>query len=62
LSSFSTGVAGEDHSARLQLEDANGEPRIWTFAPLAVHPDYLACLAAPGTDWTPRCFDWRPAP
>jgi len=61
LSSFSTGVVGDDKSAWLQLEDANGEPRIWTFAPLAVHPDYLACLAAPGSDWTLRCFDWRPA-
>jgi hypothetical protein len=26
-----------------------------------VHPDYLACLTSPGSDWTPRCFDWRPA-
>jgi hypothetical protein len=27
--------------------------------PLAAHPDYLATLAAAGTDWTPRCFDWQ---
>jgi 4'-phosphopantetheinyl transferase len=62
LSSFSAGVADDDETAVRQLADADGEPWIWTFAPLAAHPDYLACLAAPGADWTPRCFDWRPAP
>jgi 4'-phosphopantetheinyl transferase len=62
LKSFSAGIADEAEPTVRQLVDADGEQRIWTFAPLAVHPDYLACLAAPGTDWTPRCFDWRPAP
>jgi 4'-phosphopantetheinyl transferase len=61
LKSFSTGLTGDDETVVRNLADADGEPRLWTFVPLAVHPDYLACLAAPGTDWTPRCFDWRPA-
>ena len=26
---------------------------------IAAHPDYLVALAATGTDWTPRCFDWQ---
>jgi 4'-phosphopantetheinyl transferase len=60
LKSFSAGIADED-TAVLRLEDASGEPRTWKFTSLAVHPDYLACLTAPGSDWTPRCFDWRPA-
>ena len=59
LTSFSAGIA-DDAPAVRQLEDANGEPRSWKFTPLAVHPDYLACVAAPGSDWTLRCFDWRP--
>ncbi|MGB7933826.1 MAG: 4'-phosphopantetheinyl transferase superfamily protein [Gammaproteobacteria bacterium] len=59
LKSFSAGIADEE-TAVLRLEDASGEPRTWTFTSLAVHPDYLACLTAPGSDWTPRCFDWRP--
>jgi 4'-phosphopantetheinyl transferase len=62
LKSFSAGDAGDDETAVRQLEDADGVPHLWTFAPLAVHPDYLACLAAPGSDWTPRCLAWRPAP
>jgi 4'-phosphopantetheinyl transferase len=60
LKSFSTGIA--DDETALRLEDASGEPRTWKFTPLTVHPDYLACLAAQGSDWTPRCFDWRPEP
>ncbi len=62
LKSFSAGYADDDETAVRRLEDADGALRLWTFAPLAVHPDYLACLAAPGSDWTPRCFAWRPAP
>ena len=45
--------------AELQLQDATGTPQHWQFVPLAVHPDYLATLAAVGTDWTPHCFDWQ---
>jgi 4'-phosphopantetheinyl transferase len=60
LKSFSAGIA-DDETAVLRLGDANGEPRTWTFTPLAVHPDYLACVAAQGSDWTPHCFDWKPA-
>jgi 4'-phosphopantetheinyl transferase len=62
LKSFSAGLADGEESTVGQLEDADGRPRLWTFVPLAVHPDYLACLAAPGGGWTLRCFDWRPAP
>ena len=62
LKGFSAGFADGDETAAGKLEDADGRPRLWTFVPLAVHPDYLACLAAPGSDWTLRCFDWRPAP
>jgi 4'-phosphopantetheinyl transferase len=61
LKSFSAGIADDDGTAVHHLEDTDGQPRLWTFIPLAVHPDYLACLASPGSDWTPRCFDWRPA-
>jgi len=60
LKSFSAGIADDEPAVR-RLEDANGEPHTWTFTPLAVHPDYLACVAAPGSDWTTRCFDWKPA-
>jgi 4'-phosphopantetheinyl transferase len=61
LKSFSAGIT-DDETAVLRLEDASGEPQTWKFTPLAVHPDYLACLTAQGSDWTPRCFDWQPAP
>lgn len=59
LKSFSAGIADDEPAVR-RLEDNNGEPRTWKFSPLAVHPDYLACLAAPGSDWTPHCFNWQP--
>jgi 4'-phosphopantetheinyl transferase len=59
LKSVSAGIADDEPAVR-QLEDANGEPRSWKFTPLTVHPDYLACLAAPGKDWTTRCLDWQP--
>ena len=62
LKSFSAGIADNDEIAVLRLEDADGEPRSWRFIPLAVHPDYLACLASPGAGVTLRCLDWRPAP
>ena len=62
LKSFSAGIADDDEPAVRRLEDADREPRTWKFTPLAVHPDYLACVAAPGSDWTLRCLDWRPAP
>jgi len=61
LNSVSAGIGDVDETAVHHLEDADGRPRLWTFIPLAVHPDYLACLASPGSDWTPRCFHWRPA-
>lgn len=60
LKSFSAGIADDEPAVR-RLEDANGEPHTWKFTPLVVHPDYLACVVAPGNDWTPRCFDWEPA-
>jgi 4'-phosphopantetheinyl transferase len=60
MKSFSVGIDDDETTVR-RLENANGEPQLWTFAPLAVHPDYLACLISPGSDWTPSCFDWRPA-
>ena len=60
LKSFSAGIDDDDGNRVRRLVDAVGEPRTWTFTPLAVHPDYLACVAAPGDDWMLRCFDWRP--
>ena len=60
MKTFSVGIDDDETTVR-RLENTDGEPQIWTFAPLAVHPDYLACLASPGSGWTPRCFDWRPA-
>jgi len=60
LKSFSAGIADDEPAVR-RLEDASGEPHTWKFTPLVVHPDYLACVAAPGSDWTPHCFDWEPA-
>jgi 4'-phosphopantetheinyl transferase len=61
MRSFSAEIA-EVETTELRLEDAGGEPVTWKFTPLAVHPDYLACLTAPGSDWTPCCFDWQSAP
>jgi 4'-phosphopantetheinyl transferase len=61
LSSVSAGIGDVDETAVHHLEDTDGQPRLWTFAPLTVHRDYLAYLASPGSDWTPCCFDWRPA-
>lgn len=58
LKSFSVAVPGDGEPAVLHMEDATGTPRPWQFIPLAAHPDYLATLAAAGTDWTPQCFDW----
>jgi 4'-phosphopantetheinyl transferase len=60
LKSVSAGIPDDEEAAVRLLEDADGRPRLWTFVPLAVHPEYLACLAVPGSDWTLRCFDWRP--
>jgi 4'-phosphopantetheinyl transferase len=59
LKSFSVAVPADNESAVLHLQDATGTPQPWQFVPLAAHPDYLAALAATGTDWTPRCFDWQ---
>jgi 4'-phosphopantetheinyl transferase len=59
LKSFSVAVPEDDEAAVLHLQDATGTPRPWQFVPLATHPDYLATLAAAGTDWTQRCFDWQ---
>jgi len=58
LKSFSVAVPEDNEPAVLQLQDATGTSQPWQFVPLAAHPDYLATLAATGTDWTPRCFDW----
>jgi 4'-phosphopantetheinyl transferase len=60
MKSIPAGIDDNETTVR-RLENIDGEPRLWTFAPLAVHPDYLACLVSPDSDWTPRCFDWRPA-
>jgi 4'-phosphopantetheinyl transferase len=62
MKSVPAGIADDDKTIVCQLEDADGEPRSWRFIPLAVHPDYLACLASPGAGVTLRCLDWRPAP
>ena len=59
LQSFSVAVPADNEPAVLHLQDATGTPQPWQFMPLAAHPDYLATLAAAGTDWTPRCFDWQ---
>jgi len=59
LKSFSVAVPGDCESALLHLQDDTGKTYPWTFVPLSPHPDYLASLAAAGTDWTPCCFDWR---
>jgi 4'-phosphopantetheinyl transferase len=61
MTGFSADIADDAETAVHQLEDADGRPQSWTFVPLVVHPDYLACLASPGSDWSLRCFDWRPA-
>jgi 4'-phosphopantetheinyl transferase len=57
---FTTGLADEGEILVRPLEDADGKAGPWTFIPLAAHPDYLACLAAPGHSWTARRFCWRP--
>lgn len=57
LNSFSVAVPADGEPAVLQLPDEAGSPQPWQLIPLTVHPDYLATLAAAGTDWTPRCFD-----
>jgi 4'-phosphopantetheinyl transferase len=59
LKSFSVAVPADAERAVLHLQDATETPHPWQFVPLAPHPDYLATLAAAGTDWTPRCFDWQ---
>jgi 4'-phosphopantetheinyl transferase len=56
LKSFSVAVNDDGTTAVLQLDNGDANLQTWTFVPLAAHPDYLACLAAPGRDWTPRCF------
>lgn len=61
LKSFSVAVEDDEAAALLQLDDGSGNLRSWKFAPLAAHPDHLACLAAPGDDWTPHCLDWQSA-
>jgi 4'-phosphopantetheinyl transferase len=59
MKGFSAGIVSVDATAVHPLEDVNGRPQPWSLVPLAVHPDYLACLAAPGGDWALRCFNWR---
>lgn len=59
LKSFSVAVPADNEPAVLHLQDATGTPHPWQFVPLGAHPDYLAALAAAGTDWTVRCFDWQ---
>jgi 4'-phosphopantetheinyl transferase len=60
MSGFTTGFGDEGEAIVRRLEDTDGKPRPWTFIPLAAHPEYLACLAAPGEDWIVRRLDWRP--
>jgi 4'-phosphopantetheinyl transferase len=59
LKSFSVAVPADGKPAVLHLQDATGTPHPWQFIPLAAHPEYLASLAAAGTDWTPRYYDWQ---
>jgi 4'-phosphopantetheinyl transferase len=59
LKSFSVAVTADGEPAVLHLQDDAGKPQPWQFVPLAAHPQYLASLAAAGTDWTLRCFDWQ---
>jgi 4'-phosphopantetheinyl transferase len=60
MSGITTGYGDEGEAIVRRIEDADGKPRPWTFIPLAAHADYLACLAAPGVDWTVEHLDWRP--
>jgi 4'-phosphopantetheinyl transferase len=58
---FTTGFGSEREAVVRRLEDADGKRQRWSLIALDAHADYHACLAAPGEDWTVRCFDWRPA-
>ena len=60
MSGFTTGLAEEGEILVRPLEDIDGKRQPWTLIPLAAQPDYLACLAAPGHNWTVCHFDWRP--
>jgi 4'-phosphopantetheinyl transferase len=60
MTGFTTGIAEDGATVVRELEDAGGKPQPWAFIPLAAHPDYLACLAVPGRDWTVQRFDWQP--
>jgi 4'-phosphopantetheinyl transferase len=58
---FTTGIGDAEETLVRQLEGTDdGELQPWSLIPLAAHPDYLACVAAPGVDWTVQRFDWRP--
>lgn len=57
---FTTGIADEGETLVCQIEDTDGGLHPWTFIPLAAHPDYLACVVAPGQGWTVRRLDWDP--
>jgi len=59
LKSFSVAVPADDAPARLPMQGGTETPHPWQFVPLAPHPDYLASLAAAGSDWTHHCFDWQ---
>jgi len=62
LKDFSVAVPADDAPAVLQLRATGGAPGDWTFLPLFPHPDYLAALAAPGTDWSVRRFEYASVP
>jgi len=57
LKSFPVAVPADDEPAVLELCDSGNTPGNWKFVPLTAHPDYIATLTAPGTDWTVRLFD-----
>jgi 4'-phosphopantetheinyl transferase len=61
LKSFSVPIDPQVTVQVMAMPEQPGTTRDWTFRLLDSHPDDIATLVAPGTDWTCRCFDWPPA-
>jgi 4'-phosphopantetheinyl transferase len=57
LKSFSVAVPADKEPAVLELRDSTDKQINWKFVPLVTHPDYIATLTAPGTDWIVCRFD-----
>jgi 4'-phosphopantetheinyl transferase len=57
LNSFSVAVPADGEPAVLELGDSPDTKGRWKFVPLFPHPEYLATLTAPDTDWNVRRFD-----